>query len=469
MKVRFYTSFSKRNNSTKQISSESYTELELVLKEATSVENPVFLISGDHFNYTYAYIADWNRYYFVDQILSSAKGLTQITLKEDYMASWKSDIGSTIAHIAYSSSGYSAYIADSRLTVKSSSHKYTQTASTDFNSTGCYVVAVINKASNGIAGAAAYYLLDAAELSDLMSDLCDSSVAAQIQQIFTGDWLQLVVNCTWLPLSYATVLSDATGGGGTAGPIQIGDVLLTNVLAVPITVTTINLNNVSLTKPYAEQDFRDGQPYTSACLYLPGMGNVDININDFITSSTVNVATTIDVTTGDIIYKIYDDAGIILQTIAFNGGFSVPLAHVTTNAAGALTSIGGLMAGTVGLAASIATVNPVGYAASTIGMLAGASSVAMQFNSRSTSVKGTYAGRSSFKTTVMTLTLVVLDTEDPDDSNYIARNGRPVGQTHAISNHSGFVQCENASVSINGLDSERETINSYLNGGFYYE
>lgn len=468
MELKYWTNFAKRINSTKVPTGQPNT-VNVVLKEDTSIEKPSIILSGNSLSIDYCRIDAFGKYYFVDEPIMLTNGLTQYDLIEDTLATHKSTIGSTVAHVVYSSTGYDKYLTDPRLAVKSTKHKYTQTGTTNFNSTGCYVVSVINTQSNGIAGAAAYYLLDATELSDLMSDLCDSSVKTQIEQIFTGDWMQLVVSCIWLPLSYSTILSLATGGGGTAGPIAIGNVLLTNVLAVPITVPVIDLSNVSLVKPFSHQDFRDGQPYTSGFLYLPGLGNVDININDFLESSTVNVATTIDVTTGDIIYKIYDDQGIVMQTLAFNGGFSVPLAHITTNAAGALTSIGGMAAGTVGLAASIATVNPVGYASSLIGMLAGASSAAMQFNSRSTSIKGTNAGRSSFKITVITLTLVVMDTEDPDDANYIARWGRPVGITHAISNHSGFIQCEGASMEIIGDNFERAELNNFLNNGFYYE
>ena len=62
-----------------------------------------------------------------------------------------------------------------------------------------------------------------------------------------------------------------------------------------------------------------------------------------------------------------------------------------------------------------------------------------------------------------------IDTEDCDNANYIAQKGRPVALTHAISNHSGYVQCDGASVSITGDAWERDQINSYLNSGFFYE
>ena len=103
------------------------------------------------------------------------------------------------------------------------------------------------------------------------------------------------------------------------------------------------------------------------------------------------------------------------------------------------------------------------------GGLMSAANTALSFNQRAVSMKGGYSGRSSFAETVYMLVIVKQNTEDPDDASYIARCGRPVGVTHAINNHSGYVQCDNASVNISGDNWERDEINSYLNSGFYYE
>ena len=98
-----------------------------------------------------------------------------------------------------------------------------------------------------------------------------------------------------------------------------------------------------------------------------------------------------------------------------------------------------------------------------------AGNTALSFNQRAVSMKGGYSGRSSFADTTYSLTVVKTDTEDPDNASYIARWGRPVGVTHAISNHSGYVQCDNAAVALAGDNTEREIINNYLNTGFFYE
>ena len=101
--------------------------------------------------------------------------------------------------------------------------------------------------------------------------------------------------------------------------------------------------------------------------------------------------------------------------------------------------------------------------------LAGAANVALSANKRAASLKGSSGGRSSTEIRDIILTGFYMDTEDVDDANYIAVHGRPVAVHHAISNHSGFVQCDDASCNMAGSALEKERVNNYLNSGFFYE
>lgn len=473
MKVRFYTSFSKRNNSTKQISSEAYTELELVLKEATSIENPSFLISGDHFDYTYAYIADWNRYYFVDQVLSSAKGLTQITLKEDYLASWKTDIGNTVAHIVYSSTGYDRMIVDSRMAVKSSKQITADTLAVKtgsnqnvFDSTGCFILSVVNTKGSGN-GFACSYVVDYTTLQALAGFLMALDFTDPTQQLIKSIWkpFDCIISCTWLPVALGVAGTQGTPASIFLGDYntEIGGTLLGTVPRIT------NTQNITVTPRY--NDFRSIQPYTSYSLFIPMYGLVDLNASDLQMASVGGLPITwsLDIASGDFVVQIYQGSAK-LQTFNFNIGVNCPIAQTSTNMTGTIASIGGTIGGIIAAAGLGASGNIPGAIAAGVGVLGGAASTVLNANTRATSIKGGINGRAmqalggSFA-----LCEFATDTEDPDNANYIARWGRPVGLTHAISNHSGYVQCENASVSINGLESEREAINSYLNSGFYYE
>ena len=93
---KFY-SFSKRSNSTKQVSG-SGTTYQITLREPTSIMSPVIILEAgsEAISYNYCYIPTFNRYYFIKDIVSLANGLWQIACNEDVLATWKSAItGST--------------------------------------------------------------------------------------------------------------------------------------------------------------------------------------------------------------------------------------------------------------------------------------------------------------------------------------------------------------------------------------
>ena len=65
--------FSKPNNSTKQPS--GGTSISCVLKENTSILNPVFILKNNDFDYNYC---KWNnRYYFINDIVSLANNYSE--------------------------------------------------------------------------------------------------------------------------------------------------------------------------------------------------------------------------------------------------------------------------------------------------------------------------------------------------------------------------------------------------------
>ena len=464
MKLKYWTGFSKRKNSTLTPSDSTATEIDVVLKEDTSIDSPSIVLNGNNTSIDYCYIATFGKYYFVGSPIILTNGQTQYDLEEDYLATHKTEIGSTVAHVLYSSSGYDKFKTDPRLPVKTTVTSNHVAGASGFDSTGCYIISIISDKSNGITGGIAHFLMDASNMSNLTANLYDVSINSIIAEAFYSP-MDLIANCIWLPVSYGDVsalCSAAETISLNQSPINTaGRPVYGSQVTTPIKTFTA----VSLALPSREQDFRDVQPYTSASLYLPGVGMTDININDFSDSTNVNIYTRIDITNGDIIYWIYNDNGEVVKTISFNGAEAIPLAHVGANSKGALTGIGGAAA-MLG-----AAVLGVGSPASllTAGSLMAAGNTALSFNQRAVSMKGGYSGRSSFADTTYSLTIVKTDTEDPDNAGYIARWGRPVGVTHAISNHSGYVQCEGASVAIAGDNEERDIINNYLNTGFYYE
>ena len=478
MEVHFFD-FAKRENSTKQPMG-TYTNVNVTLKEPTSITDPIILISGNHFtDYIYCQIPSFgNRYYFVTDTMTVANNLTQLKLKEDYLGSHKSVVGNTRAHIAYSSTGYNVHINDMRMAVKNTKEIYRATAASGFdNTSGYYVVGILNDVEVST-GAVCYYFLSSYNFQKLLMNLTDTTILANIRNIF-NDPMDSIVSCAWLPI---TSTNWAQAVGSLSERVKIGSLTCGvdggtyEVVGWRVTTPIIELQtpegyaSATLTFPFRYQDFRDNQPYTSGSIYLPGVGLTDINVNDFYESTGILINTKYDVTTGDIIYWIADaDSGTVLKTLSFNCAVEVPLAQVTTNGKGGLAAIGGTATGAVTALVGYGTGNVAAGSAGAVAMLNGASNAAMSFNQRSTSIKGSNNGRGDFVRTDFELVLVVMDTEDIDDTNYIALMGRPVGETNLISSHSGYVQCEEAAVAGKMLDAERTALNGYINSGFYYE
>ena len=416
------------------------------------------------FNYTYAYISKFNKYYFMSTPIILTNGQIQYDLEEDYLATHKTEIGSTVAHIAYSSTGWDAYIVDNRLPVKTTVTTTHVSKLSGLDATGCYILSLITDKANGKTGAIGHYLMDESNLKNLVANLYDISIASVVAEAFYSP-MDMIANCIWIPVSYA----DASALCSASELITLNTSPISTagrpVYGCQVTVPIRIYSSVPIPIPNRSSDFRDSQPYTTASLYLPGIGLTDININDFSGSANVNVYTKVDITNGDIIYWIFNDNNDVVKTVSFNGAEPVPLAHIAANSKGALTGIGGAAAM---IASAVLGAGNMGQML-TAGSLMAAGSTALAFNQRATSMKGGYSGRASFAETVYMLTVVRQNTADPNNANYIARWGRPVGQTHAISSHSGYVQCDAASVSLAGDNSERDIINNYLNTGFYYE
>lgn len=84
------------NNSEKNKLGKSLSNLNVFsgsLKDETSVTNPVVLMELENpTGYNYAYIPEFGRYYFIDDIVSVRTGLWKISMKVDVLESFKNNI-----------------------------------------------------------------------------------------------------------------------------------------------------------------------------------------------------------------------------------------------------------------------------------------------------------------------------------------------------------------------------------------
>lgn len=475
MNIRFYKTFSKRRNSTKQVGTATYSTHTCTLKQPTSMHDPVVQLATSEMLYTYAYIPDWSSYYFVQDVVSLHNGLVEFHLVEDVLATFKSSIGGTTARVLYSSSIWDPYRPDPRMYVSNDMTMWSaQSAAKVFNG-GSYVLTVYNNSlDHASTGFAMSYELTQAGMYKIRQWFGANDIITALKNYFNGNPLESVFSCIWVPYTIPAAAKTQTS------KLWIGDMnnedyppyfpfdnntdcYYIHGMPVWTNPTTIQITN-------GELDFRDFEPYSMAQIYLPGVGVMDLSLKDLGILTSANplaIDSVIEIVTGNVMYKVKNAGGNTVLTAQTNVAAQCPLGQMTTNGGGALTALLSTGAAVAGLAAAPATGGASAVAG--VGLAMSAANIAMSSMKHSPSIAGSCGGALASIDPYIRLNMLHSKTEDVDSLNYIAQRGRPYGETVTISTLSGYVQCEGASVSGSMTEHEREEINEYLNSGFYYE
>ena len=99
MIMKMYNTSDSNNTINKTLANE--TEFNIKLKGDTSITQPVVILhSNNIILFNYAYIPEFNRYYFVDKIELFPNGIYNIALKVDVLESFKNDIKNSYGMIS---------------------------------------------------------------------------------------------------------------------------------------------------------------------------------------------------------------------------------------------------------------------------------------------------------------------------------------------------------------------------------
>lgn len=91
MKIKLYNTRSTNNTIGKVLTDELETEIRL--KSATNIKTPIVLLFSENFpHFNYAWLDDFNRYYFITNIESFPNHIYQLTLSIDVLETYKTDI-----------------------------------------------------------------------------------------------------------------------------------------------------------------------------------------------------------------------------------------------------------------------------------------------------------------------------------------------------------------------------------------
>lgn len=463
MTIDYWTSFSKRKNSTKQPS--SGTSLTVNLKEGTSVEKPVFLISGDHFDICYIKAFN-NHYYFVDDIKSVRNGLTEVSCSMDPMATYKSTIGSYSCFIERAASSYDVMIADPLCAMKNQELVLSIVTSGTgfFTYGGFYVLSVLNNIGSG-AGFTCSYIMDITNI-EALNAYVNQDWAAGASDFF--DFIQAsflntsesIIDCVWVPFAFSALDSSAYD---SLTDIKIGVDVVSGVKGNRLKKPCIASASITCQIPHYYADFRKAPPYTQCRLMIPGYGMVEVNPLDF-EDDEIHLSFDGDVSTGTVACYVKDKNSKLISTYTYNVGVSCPVGKVSADVTGfatsAITTAGGI--------AGAMLLPGAGAALSGIGATASAINTAATAFGPTTSVHGAKGGRAIIEQGLDPIvTSYCKDTVAPAD--LMTSEGLPVMAYNSINSFSGYVKCASASVPIAGMQEDRDTINNYLNTGFYYE
>lgn len=478
MNVVFYN-HSKRSNSTKLPT--GGVTIPCVLKDGCSVISPVLEIkSATRPNYNYAYISDFGRYYYVDD-WTYYRGIWSCSLSVDVLTSWRSNVLNTTAYVEYSSSNYSLDYTDTR--VMSTQEKEVVLRETPselsvFDSNGCYVLSVISTDANGYNGACAVYAMTQDELQHFTSTITSQSFLDGLWEglkNFFNNPFDAIVSCRWIPFN----VQDLTGEYKAikiayAETDSYGKLL------------NSNFKGASYSLPLNHNSFEDVQPFTTATLYLPFVGIVELDIDAYYKKDSFSIDMKCDVVTGDIIYTVGRDFTNFTSTYTGNCATQIPLSNNMVDTLGMVASTAGVIGGIVTTVRAIKS--PIAVLTSsfkeassamsrqaaiqagafaTAGAAYGLARSAQVHTQTNGALSSRIGARIALNIKIVLMKSKILD--DVDSANRIATFGLPCYKTLKLSTLSGYCKCDGASINATATAEELNSLNSLVNGGIYIE
>lgn len=468
--VKFYT-FSKKENSTAQplITDLVATET-CVMKAPTDLIRPVLLLeySGSPAAMNYAQISDFGRYYFVETWTNINAAQWQVSLREDYLATWKTQIGNASKYILRCATNtyWDGNITDTLYPTKGNATVYNNSLSTSFYSnTGTYICGILGEDPSGNnTGPVTYYAFTESQMAAFVNYLLGTTnwlninpgelSADLLKTLFNP--MQYIVSMKWFPLTLPT-----------ASPFDINFAWWTihyyDVAASIVTARDYQTPTYTITIPKHWQAATRGNylnyaPYSRYTLDAGVFGSIPLDSLDLAGYSSLYLTiSNVDIVSGDASLDIEVDGGTKLLTRVFsNIAVDIPVGQITSDVIGAFSSAVGTVAGT---AASIASHNIGGAITNLISGITSTVEACLP----QVSVSGHAGSRASLIKPMLISRFV--DVVAADDTEL----GRPCCQQLTINSLSGYVLCADGEVAIAGYPEERKAIESFLTSGFFYD
>ena len=319
--------FNKKINSTKKPTDSglSYVNLSCEMKSSSSILFPVVDVRlGNTVTpvplFNYAYIQEFKRYYWIDDIEYSV-GYWTISMHCDALATFQEDILNSWQYVVRSASEYDETIADTLYMTKSYNFNMEMLTKsyqgiggdtrkvyvTDSNGTtsaeyffgigitsGYFIIGIVGNNTTGVTyycmGNASFKAFISSALTFTPSDMTDVSTGVA-NAVFNP--IQYVTSVRWFPIKpyYASTTSSIKVGGYaipgsyTAGIIDTGSVSKVNF-------------EIEIPKHYSGKQFMNLSPFTELNLVFQPFGMIPLDTTKLYNSNSVSIQLSIDFCAG---------------------------------------------------------------------------------------------------------------------------------------------------------------------------
>lgn len=491
--VRMYKNMAKRVNSTKQPSSELYTDTTAVLKEGESFMAPVLLVNMKStdtarlsYNYLRAELGEGDltyHYYFVNDITPVGTDLFELACELDVLATYKTDIGSETKYVLRSASSYTSTITDTLYPGKASSLRINAVGGRIWaTDTPSLVLGIVGKPqSSATAGAVNYYALTPAQALALFTWLNGTPISTAIGtppdnildfvkwffgiaattyedienaiQIYLSNPIQNIVSARWYPFT-------PSGTGSSPiyyGPWTVPDITATLLPAHPTLSRTGSA--ISIPKhPDASTrgNYLNAAPFANYELYIEPFGRFTLSGAELDNYTGLVPKVITDITTGETLLEVEGLISGVGQKIFQSWGeigIEIPLAAKQINVAGSVLSASGAVV-------SASTGNVLGSLGGIFSSIENAlPTIETKGSTRGNMIAYQHAGAYPVLSGVFRLPA------DEDNADF----GRPLCKTVALNTLSGYIQCRDGHNDIATVKAAKDKIEEYLVNGFFYE
>lgn len=439
--------------------------VECLIKTPSSVQAPVIEMKINAVpDMNYCYIPDFGRYYYVTNVTYN-KGVWEIACREDVLASFKAEIGSTPMYIERSSAAKNGNLIDNLYPISDS---YTENNNIfEYGnliswSAGAIVVSIINGTS--ASGMVAYQFSPsqfALFLAGLMSTNSDSSISTwdsvtQSIKVTTYEPLRYIGACYWFPDSFPV--------GSAVTSLKLGNYTATGFTCYPL-YTAASPKTVQYTvslpkhpQASARGSFCNLEPFSEYSLTLSSFGNIKLDSASLATASSIDIKIKPDPFTGMARCIVEANTGALLANVAAQWGVPLRISSFGQySVANGLQVAGGLIGTVAGIAGGNVE-SIMGGIGSTIKGVEGMA-------------KGSFSTVGSTGAIIDHQTNKVLYAKFytiANDDN--ANNGRPLCAVYSPATIPGYIKAQKGVVASNrALRIELDAVNNYMEGGFYYE